>query len=141
MNPPRLSAQEWWARKRFTYNVGLTVAGVGAFVCCLFVGIGLIAPYDPEFEITIFTIAVQGFGYLMMMGVANLLYSLGYWADARYNQADDAQFRRRLFRVGFWFSCGLPFLIPALWVAEWFFYLRHLGPYVPLGIVLGPRLV
>lgn len=104
--------KEWWSKRRFKYNTGLVIAGISAFVLYAILGIALIAPKNPEFEITLFTTFFQGIGYLFMMGIANLLYGLGPLADRLYNKKDDQEYRVRLFNLGFWFSCSLPFLIP-----------------------------
>jgi hypothetical protein len=80
----------------------------------------LIAPYDNEFEISGFTIFIQGFFYLIMMGIANLFYNLGHYSDKHYNKNNSEAYRMRLFNIGFWFSVGLPFLIPILLVVSYF---------------------
>lgn len=108
------TSKDWWANRRKKYNKGLVLAGITAFICYAILGSYLIAPYDNEFEITLFTIFFQGVGYLIMMAIANLFYNLGYWADKNFNKDNSEKFRQRLFSFGFWLSCGLPFLIPVL---------------------------
>lgn len=115
-----LASKEWWRNKRLKYNLGLIVAGFFAFICYAILGTKLIMPYDENFEITLFTIAFQGTGYLIMMVVANLFYNLGYWADKNYNKRNSGLFRHRLFNLGFWFSFALPFLIPLVIIIEYF---------------------
>ena len=117
-------AKKWWEARRQNYNFGLIIAGIGAFICYAIVGIIFIMPYDSEFEITLYTIFFQGIGYLVVIGVANLFYSLGYWADSKFNTANDPKFRIRLFNAGYWFSVGLPFLIPITMMIQ---YLLEVG--------------
>ncbi|MFM2225242.1 MAG: hypothetical protein RJA07_1444 [Bacteroidota bacterium] len=109
-----LPSKDWWTNRRRKYNIGLVIAGITAFICYAILGSYLIAPYDNEFEITLFTIFFQGVGYLIMMAIANLFYNLGYWADKNFNKDNSEKFRQRVFSLGFCFSCGLPFLIPML---------------------------
>ena len=120
--PQQSSSREWWAGKRLKYNKGLIIAGIAAFIAYAIVGSVLIAPNE-EFEITIFTIFFQGIGYVIMMGIANVFYFLGPLADNLFNDRNDEKFRQCLFNLGYWFSFGLPFLIPVLLVLTYF--LKH----------------
>ena len=101
--------REWWASRRLKYNKGLVTAGLLAFLLYAIVGSLLI---KNDFEITLFTIAFQGIGYLFMIGVANIFYGLGPLVDGLFNQQNDKGFRQRLFNFGYWFSFMLPFSIP-----------------------------
>jgi hypothetical protein len=115
-----LARKQWWAEKRIKYNIGLIIAGFTAFIAYAILGGLLIAPYDKDFEVTLFALFFQGVGYLFMMLVANLFYNLGAVVDKHYNKDGSEAFRKRLFNLGFWFSMGLPFLIPALIVVVYF---------------------
>ena len=115
-----VSPKKWWSNQRRKYNIGLAWAGVLAFICYAIVGTTLIIPHVKQFEITLFTTVFQGMGYLFMMLVANLFYNLGPWVDQTFNNSNSAAFRQRLFNIGFWFSCALPFLIPALLIMQYF---------------------
>ena len=119
-NAYTLTSKEWWAKKRAKYNWRLLIAGFTAFVAYAILGELLIAPYDNAFEVTLFTIFFQGIGYLFMMLIANLFYNLGHFVDIKYNKDNSEVFRQQLFNLGFWFSVGLPFLIPILIVVEYF---------------------
>jgi len=115
------TSREWWASRRLKYNTGLVIAGITAFFLYVILGSTLIMPHDSEFEITLFTIVFQGIGYLFMILIANLFYNLGHIADNMFNKNDDERFRRRLFNLGYWFSFGLPFLIPIIIVIMYIF--------------------
>lgn len=106
---------EWWNDKRYLYNLALLISGIIVFVLYVIVGVNFIMPYDEDFEITLFTIAFQGIGYLIMIVFANLFYSLGVKHDLYYNKENTDDFRKNLFNLGFWFSVSLPFLAP-LWL-------------------------
>jgi hypothetical protein len=110
------AAMEWWEQRRLRYNIGLVVSGVLAFVCyVLAVDRRVSTSAMPNAEITIFTTAFQAFGYLIMMGVANVCYFAGYFVEIRYiEQPNVERYRRLAFRLGFWFSALLPFTIPAV---------------------------
>jgi len=104
---------------RWKYNKGLVLAGVLAFVIYATVASILLAPYEPDFEITLFTIVFQGFCYLFMMLIANLFYNLGPMVDRHFNRDNDQEFRELLYNLGYWFSFGLPFIIPILVVIRY----------------------
>jgi hypothetical protein len=108
----KILAKKWWADRRLKYNLGLVIAGILAFICYVIAGVNLIMPYDNDFEITLFTTAFQGTGYLFMMLIANIFYNLGYWVDQNYNKCDSEKFRRRLFNFGFGFHLDFPLLFP-----------------------------
>jgi hypothetical protein len=120
VDPNSLTRKQWWANNRIKYNTGLIVSGCTAFIAYAILGGLLIAPYDNDFEVTLFTVLFQGIGYLFMMLVANLFYNLGALVDKHFNKDNSEAFRQRLYKFGFWFSVGLPFLIPALIIVEYF---------------------
>ncbi|HYR55295.1 MAG TPA: hypothetical protein VEM39_04205 [Myxococcaceae bacterium] len=93
--------------------MGLIVAGVLAFVCYVVV-FEKIVPKDSETEITLFTTAFQGFGYLVMMGIANACYSLGPLVERLLRPTNPKRFRKISYTLGFGFSFALPFAIPIL---------------------------
>jgi hypothetical protein len=72
VNSDSHTRKHWWAKKRIKYNIGLIIAGFTTFLTYAVLGGILIAPYDNEFEVTLFTMFFQGIGYLFMMVVANL---------------------------------------------------------------------
>ena len=123
------TAGDWWEQHRLRYNIGLVVAGLVAFVCyAVVVDRGISTGRTvPDAEITLFTTAFQGIGYLFMMGVANLCYFAGPLSESVLKPADVDRYRRFTFRLGFWFSVLLPFTIPALVAVS---YLSH-PPSVP----------
>lgn len=114
-NLTKSEIKEWWSDKRYHYNLGLILSGIIAFVLYVIVCVNLIMPYDEDFDITLFTIIFQGISYLIMIGFANLFYSLGVIHDLNYNKENTNDFRKNLFNLGFWFSVSLPFLAP-LWL-------------------------
>lgn len=120
------TSKQWWASRRLKYNKGLVIAGITAFILYAVLGEILIMPYDSEFEITLFTIAFQGIGYLFMMLIANLFYNFGHIVDNMFNKDNSEQFRKRLFNFGYWFSFGLPFLIPTMVVIIYIFEFSNL---------------
>ena len=113
-DPLSLTAKVWWRAQRKKYNLGLLIAGITAFLCYTAIATYFIAPYKSDFEINGLITFLQGIAYLIMMGVANVFYCLGYLLDKQFNKYNHQQFRVNLFNVGFWFSCALPFLIPLL---------------------------
>jgi hypothetical protein len=114
------TSKDWWESRRQKYNVLLVVAGVTAFILYAILGSLLLAPYDDEFEITLFTIFFQGVGYLIMMGAANFCYSLGQKIENQINKQQSDSLRQRFFNFGCLFSFCLPFLIPVLVIVSYF---------------------
>lgn len=94
---------------RLKYNIGLMIAGFIAFLLYCILGPIIIAPHE-EFEETLFEMAFQGIAYLIMMGLANIFYTLGWMIDSSYNTSNSQLFRKRLFWLGYWFSFALPIL-------------------------------
>jgi hypothetical protein len=119
-----LPSKAWWSKMRRNYNLGLIMAGITAFILYSILSSSLIAPYDDNFEISLFTILFQGIGYIFMIGIANLFYNLGYFVDKHFNKENDDHFRIRLYNLGYWFSVSLPFSIPLIVVLEYFFMYR-----------------
>jgi hypothetical protein len=123
-NIPYVTKKDWWESNRKKYKKGLIVSGIAAFLAYAILGSCLIAPYDHEFEITLFTIFFQGVGYFMMMQIANIFYDLGYYIDNRFSNESNLEFSKRLFNLGFWCSVALPFLIPTMIALQYFVYYR-----------------
>lgn len=88
---------DWWEGRRLRYNLGLIISGVTAFIAYSSIGFELL----DDFEVTFFTTLFQGFGYLIMMGAANVFYLLGEFADKKYNVKNNELFRKRLYNFGF----------------------------------------
>lgn len=108
-----ISPCDWWRVRRLRYNVALIAAGILAFIAYVVVGFTLL-PREEEFEVTIFSILIQGIGFLLMVGVANVLYFLGPVSEGIVRPHNPERYRHLCFRLGFWFSVLLPLSIPAL---------------------------
>ena len=93
------------------YNKALLMAGILAFIAYVAVGTTLL-PREADFEVTIFSTLFQGIGYLFMVGLANLFYYLGPLSEEAFQPNDPERYRIICFRLGFWFSVLLPFMIP-----------------------------
>jgi hypothetical protein len=89
--------------------------GVLAFVCyVLVVDRGISIGTMPEAEITLFTTAFQGMGYLFMMAVANFCYFVGPLSESLVKPTNVDLYRRVTFQLGLWFSVLLPFTNPMI---------------------------
>src|SRR3712207_6122461 len=108
-----LSAFRWWEARRLRYNVGLIVSGILAFLAYLIV-LSIFSDRIPDAEINLFTISLQGMGYLFFMLVANVLYFLGALSERLTRIRDLESHRRLAYGLGFWFSVALPFVVPVL---------------------------
>lgn len=115
MSDSSSNRSEWWRERRRKYNLGLIVSGALAYLC--YVAVLSVFHSDErlaDVEITVFTVLFQGFGYLVMILIANLLYGLGSLAESVCKPRDPERFRTVLFNLGFWFSVNLPFIVPGL---------------------------
>ena len=109
------SARAWWEQRRLRYNIALIVAGVLAFAAYVaVVDRGISMGTMPGAEITLFTTAFQGFGYLLMMAIANVCYFAGPLSESIVKPKNIHRYRRVMYWLGFCFSVLLPFTIPAL---------------------------
>ncbi len=106
--------KEWWRKKRLNYNVGLLISGILAFILYIIVVefIAMKSEKNWEGELTIFTIFFQGIGYLIMIGIANLFYYLGPVSESIIKPKNSEKYRNLTYKIGYWFSFGIPFLIP-----------------------------
>ena len=112
-NNEKSDRKKWWSEKRLKYNIGLIISGFLAFIAYSIV-VEYVIPPAPDVEITLFTIIFQGIGYLIMMGIANIFYNIGEFSEKIIKPKNVDRFRKRTFNIGFWISCGLPFLIPII---------------------------
>jgi len=110
----------WWESKRKNFNIALVTSGFISFLLYAYFGETLIMPHEPEFEITLFTIIFQAIGFGVMVGIANLFYGLGYWADKNFNSKNTDKFRTRIYYFGTGFSVFLPLTIPILTVISYY---------------------
>jgi hypothetical protein len=93
-----------------------------AFIAYAAVGSTLLSS-DVDFEVTPFTIFFQGIGYLLMIGVANVCYSLGPFSERVIRPSDPQRFRLVCYRLGFWFSVPLQFSVSGLLTVSALFHL------------------
>ena len=107
-----MEAYRWWFSRLGRYNLWVALSGICAASASAAI-ISAVPDALPEAEITIFAIAFQGAAYLAVMGIANLIILLsGPALEKMIRPALQEVFRARLFRVVFWCSCAMPFLIP-----------------------------
>lgn len=104
---------QWWLERLPRYNVGLAVAGFLAFTAYVLVG-SLLLSDDEKFEVTFFTILLQGIGYLVLMVIANVCYMIGPVSEGILRPDDVRQYRERWYKLGCRFSFALPFCVPVL---------------------------
>ena len=100
------------------YNVGLAASGVLAFIIYLILGLWIL-PAEAKFEVTFFSVIFQFISYVVMMGIANVLYLMGPFLEIFVEPAHPERFRRIFFGMGFWLSVALPFSIPLLLALGW----------------------
>lgn len=109
------NSREWWAKRRWSYTRGLLFSGVAAFLCYLAV-LGVFSNRFPCAEVTIFTTLFQGIGYLLMVLIANVIYSMAPVVERNVNPSTPERWRERMYWLGSRFSYLLPFLVPLVLV-------------------------
>ena len=115
------SRKEWWRKKRLNYNIGLILSGILAFILYLIVVEFVVLKSEKIWhgELTIFTIFMQGIGYLILIGIANLFYYLGPISELLIKPKNAENYRILGYRFGYWFSCGIPLLVPVFLFIEY----------------------
>ena len=108
------TAFQWWEGRRVRYNFGLIKAGLGAFLCYIIVFQIFKHKMDPDAEITVFTIILQGIAYLIAMGLANLCYFFGVLSEKIIRPKNTNRYRNNVYNIGYWFSVLLPFSVTAI---------------------------
>jgi hypothetical protein len=106
--PPDVWA--WWQARRLTYNIALALAGIAAYLVSVALhyafGDPVWAAWPDALGVTVFL----GTAYLVVMGIANICYLIGPFAEAWLRPVDVDRFRRSAFNMGLWGSVALPFL-------------------------------
>lgn len=104
---------QWWLSRLPKYNLGLVIAGVSAFIAYVLIG-SLFLPATEEFEVTFFTVLLQGCGYVIMMVIANVCYLIGPASEIMLQPDNVSQYRQKWYKLGCQFSFALPFCVPVL---------------------------
>ena len=104
---------QWWLSRLPKYNLGLVIAGVSAFFVYVLIG-SLLLPAKDEFEVSFFTVLLQGIGYMIMMVIANVCYFIGPVSESVLRPDDVSQYREKFYKFGSRFSFALPFSAPLM---------------------------
>lgn len=112
--PARREAWRWWEARRLRYNVALALAGCTAYALYWLLQFSFAPPIIVDGRQIAAMTVFLGVGYLVVMGLANLLYLLGVLTESIVKPLDVDQFRERTWAIGFWGSIALPFLFPLL---------------------------
>ena len=110
--PARREAWLWWEARRLRYNVALALAGWAAYALFCVLMLTYNAPVFFSWRQVLGQTLFMGAGYLVVMGVANVLYLLGVLTESIARPEDVDHFRERTWAIGFWGSIALPFLFP-----------------------------
>jgi hypothetical protein len=101
----------WWEARRLRYNRALAISGWVAYALNAAILYSFTRPTWTSPQLAAITIFL-GTAFLGLMGVANLCYLLGAWAESIFAPKDVGAFRTRAYAVGFWSSMAVPFAFP-----------------------------
>lgn len=121
--PERAEAWRWWEGQRLRYNLALAGAGWAAYAAFWMVLISFGLAEGVGLQQIVSMTTLMGIGFLVVMGVANVLYLLGVIIESLARPDDVEGYRETTWNLGFYGSIALPFLFPlAFWA------LQLLGP-------------
>ncbi len=104
------TAAKWWSSRRARYNRGLFISGFLTFIAYIVLGSTFLT--ESDFEVTIFTILVQGFAFLVIVMIANFFYSLGFASERILRPKNPERYRKICYRLGYGLSVLLIFFVP-----------------------------
>lgn len=103
--------RKYWLKYRYIYNIALIIAGILGFISYCIVG----STFINYFEVTISAIFFQGIMYLIMMGFANITYTLFMNIDCWINKSNQNNLVHKIIYYGYFaLSCLLPFSTSAI---------------------------
>ncbi len=104
----------WWQSRRLRYNVALAGSGAVAYAATgvLHAAFGqpMWSTVNEALSLTLFL----GVGFLVLMGIANLLYLLGPLAESFVRRSEVPRYRDSAYAMGFWGSVAVPFAFPLI---------------------------
>ena len=103
----------WWSSRRTKYNNGLILSFFISFVLNT-VTIEFVIPREEDVDVTLISIFFQFILFVIAMLFANLLYGLGSLSEIIIEPKNVIKYRKRIYNLGFWFSCGLPISMPVI---------------------------
>jgi hypothetical protein len=110
--PDRRESWRWWEARRLRYNLFLATAGWTAYALFWLLQFGFDqAPVD-DWRGAVSMTLFLGTGFLVLMGIANILYLLGVLTESIARPRDVDAFRDCTWTLGLWGSVALPFLFP-----------------------------
>ncbi len=104
------TAAKWWSSRRLRYNRGLFISGFLTFIVYIVLGSTFLS--ESDFEVTIITMLVQGFAFLVMVIIANIFYSLGHASERILRPNNPDRYRKICYQMGYGFSVSLIFFVP-----------------------------
>lgn len=106
------SAWAWWEKRRLGYNIALGLAGWAAYGLNATMFYAFHHPIWMSLQGAVGMTIFLGTGFLLVMGVANILFLLGVLTESIVAPANREAFRKHAFALGFWGSIAVPFIFP-----------------------------
>jgi hypothetical protein len=109
---PETPCFKWWNKGRLYYTGHLIIAGAISFILYVTIFWTFQSRFNPNADITIFTIILQSIGFGVMLLIANLIYTIGPIFELLFFKENNATYRKIAFSSGYLFSIFLLLLIP-----------------------------
>ena len=111
-------AWKWWQAKRLRYNIALGAAAWIAYGLNAAQFYAFNHPIWKSWQGGVAMTLFLGTLFLVVMGIANVLFLLGPWTEQVTRPSDVDGYRKTAWRLGFYGSIAVPFLFPLLNLAR-----------------------
>ena len=107
----------WWQARRLRYNLTLGAAGWLCYGAAVALNYAFGHPVWKDWRGGLGMTIFLGVVFLVVMGIANVLYLLGPAVEAWVRPADVPRYRRTAFAMGLWGSLLVPATFPLVQLA------------------------
>ncbi len=113
-NNLKIEIPRWWSRRRLLYNKGLFIYLLIALALYFFLGSKMI----DGFEVSVHAVLVRLAYGLVYIVLANIFYTIGAMVDTRINWGGIERLSFLIWRIVYWVSALIPFVMPLVIVAD-----------------------
>ncbi|MEO8113351.1 MAG: hypothetical protein ABI655_03145 [Phenylobacterium sp.] len=107
----------WWQARRLRYNLVLAAGGWVAYGLAVGLNYAFGHPVWRHWQGGLGMTLFLGTAFLVVMGIANVLYLLGPAVEAWVRPDDVGRYRKTAYGMGLWGSFAVPFVFPLVQLA------------------------